>query len=921
MTGMRPSASPITFVFSDIVGSTRLWEADPGAMSVALSRHDVIVRRAVESAGGRVFKTVGDAFCAAFGDAVSAVAGAVDVQRALAAESWPPAMTIRVRIGVHSGLCEERDSDYFGTAVNRVARLESIAHGGQVLLSGATAELVRDLLPGGCSLLDLGEHRLKDLSQPEHVFQVSAEGLESDFPPLRSLDNPALRHNLPEQVSSFVGRDGEVAVVRGLLGESRVVTLAGPGGVGKTRLAIHVASELLDGSGAGVWIVELAPIQDPALVGPAVAGVLGVADQPGRPALAALVDSVRDRELLLVLDNCEHVLEAAAVVAAELVRRCPRLFVLATSREPLRIPGEQVHRVPSLEVPPADVELIEQIADSSAVRLFVERATEQNPAFRVTADNASIVASVVRRLDGIPLAIELAAARLRVLSIHDLAARLDQRFRLLTGGARTTLPRQRTLEAMVEWSYDLLSPSEQAAFERVSVFAGGFDLEAAEELCAPVLDEDPLDVVTALVDKSLIQLDDRRGVRRYSLLETVREYAAARLADQGPETLGALRRSHLEHYLALAEEGEHKIRGPEQMTWLLRFEMEHDNFRLALATCLDEGDADAGLRLAVALSPFRAARGHARESLAALDAQLALPGAEAPTLARGCALAAWSRVSHDYVQAIDRTTEALSIARGYGDDSLTANALRGLSDLAHRQGRYADAVRLADEGLEVARRVGDDLILGMLHRGRGIALLSLGEDPTPDTAAALECFRRSGDLIQVATTLGNVGVNEFAAGNLTAARPHLAESLRLARELDNPRHIVVMTINLGLLDHLKGDDPSARRLLLEALEGADRLRDWECVLYALCDVALTESSSGDSEEAVRLHGTVDELADVLGERFEAMEEGLRVADQNSLRAQLGTERFNALLSEGRTRSLDTVIDALLGAGTANVRVA
>ena len=471
----------VTLLFTDVEGSIRLWEADREAMAEASARHNRIVREQIEVAGGQVVKTVGEAFRAVFADPSAALASAVAVQRAVGTEPWPPGLPIRVRMALHSGACVERDGDYFGPVVNRAARLLAAGHGGQVLVSGATYELLADRLPDGIGLRDLGEHRLKDLGRAERVFQVTGPGLAEGFGPLRSLDDPALRHNLPSQATSFVGRAAELAELRSLVsGGSRLVTIAGPGGIGKSRLALQVAAEAVDGAGDGVWLVELAPVAEPELVARTVAAVLQVREEPGRPMLDTLVDAVGDRYLLVVLDNAEHVLGAAAKLADAMLRSCPRACLLVTSREPLGISGEHVFRVPPLAVPPADLAVADRLASFESVQLFAERAAMHRQGFALDDANAAAVAAICARLDGIPLALELAAARLGSLSVSEVNSRLDERFRLLTGGSRTALPRHQTLRALIDWSYDLLNPGEQVVADRLSVFAGGWTLEAAE---------------------------------------------------------------------------------------------------------------------------------------------------------------------------------------------------------------------------------------------------------------------------------------------------------------------------------------------------------------------------------------------------------------------------------------------------------
>ena len=483
-------------------------------MAEASARHNRMVREQVEATGGRVVKTVGEAFRVVFADPSAALAAAVAVQRAVGAEPWPPGSPIRVRMALHSGACVERDGDYVGPVVNRAAGLLAAGHGGQVLVSGAACELLADRLPGGIGLRDLGEHQLKDLGRAERVFQVTGPGLAEGFGPLRSLDDPALRHNLPSQATSFVGRAAELAELRSLVaGGSRLVTITGPGGIGKSRLALQVAAEALDGAGDGVWLAELAPVADPELVARTVAAVLGVREEPGRPVLDTLAETVGDRYLLVVLDNAEHVLGAAAKLADAMLRSCPRAYLLVTSREPLGVGGEHVFRVPPLPVPPADLAAPDKLAAFESVQLFAEHAAMHRQGFAVDEANAAAVAAVCVRLDGIPLALELAAARLGSLSVSEISSRLDQRFRLLTGGSRTALPRHQTLRALIDWSYDLLSSEEQMVLDRLSVFAGGWTLAAAEAVTSAggTADWQVLDLLAALVDKSLVQAEDFHG--------------------------------------------------------------------------------------------------------------------------------------------------------------------------------------------------------------------------------------------------------------------------------------------------------------------------------------------------------------------------------------------------------------------------
>lgn len=462
-----------------------MWEAAPDAMPGMISRHDEIANQIIPESGGKIVKSrlEGDSLFAVFPRATDAIIAAAKLQKAYLEEPWSPKTPIKVRMALHTGEAQEREDDYYGSAVNRCARLRAIAHGGQIVISLTTEELVRDTLKDGISLKDLGSHRLKDLQRPENVFQVLLQGLPEDFPALRSLD--ALPNNLPQQLTSFIGREKEIADVDRLFKQTRLLALTGSGGAGKTRLALQIAADMLDEFDDGVWMIELAALSDPNLVPQAIASTIGVREEPGRPILQTLADHLKAKRTLIVLDNCEHLLEPCATLCDQLLRSCPQLYILATSREGLNIAGETTYRVPSLSLPDPRKSLSpEDLAAFEAVRLFTERAQAAQPSFTVTPQNAQSVAQLCYRLDGIPLAIELAAARVKALSVDQINQRLDDRFRLLTGGSRTALPRQQTLRALIDWSYDLLTPQEQTLLRRLSVFAGGWTLEAAEAVCA-----------------------------------------------------------------------------------------------------------------------------------------------------------------------------------------------------------------------------------------------------------------------------------------------------------------------------------------------------------------------------------------------------------------------------------------------------
>jgi predicted ATPase len=542
-----------------------------------------------------------------------------------------------VRCGLHAGVVERRDNDYFGSPVNRAARIMRAAHGGQVLLSQAVVDCVREILPAAVSLRDLGNVRLKDLATPEHVYQVVHPQLRQEFPALRSLE--ATPNNLPLQVTSFIGREQALVELQRLLARTRLLTLTGSGGCGKTRLSLQVAADCPEQFPDGAWLVELAPLSDPGLVPQTVATVLGLKEEPGKPIVQTLTAHLNDKWLLLLLDNCEHLLDGCAQLADVLVRQCAHLKILASSREALGIGGEQAYRVPSLSLPdPKQVHTSVSVAPFEAVQLFTDRALLACAEFQVTNQSASTLASICYRLDGIPLAIELAAARVRSLGVEEIDGKLDQRFRLLTGGSGTALPRHQTLRSLIDWSYDLLSDSEKLTLQRLSVFAGGWTLVAVEQVCAGdgVSDGDVLDRLTSLTDKSLVVSEQKDRHSRYRLLETVRQYARDRLEDTGGSA--AVRVRHRDYYLALAEEADPKLRGAEQAEWLRRLEEEHQNLRAGLEWSLAEAETGGGLRLCGALQRFWWTRGHLIEGRQWCTRVLCKVGAEERTRERAYVL-------------------------------------------------------------------------------------------------------------------------------------------------------------------------------------------------------------------------------------------------------------------------------------------
>ena len=529
MTNTLPSGT-VTFLFTDIENSTKLWEQFPGAMKAVLARHDEILRLAIENHNGTIIKTTGDGFHAAFETGISGILAALAAQQALLAAKWKEIEphNLRIRIGLHTGEADERGGDYYGPTLNRAARLMSLAYGGQTLLSSTTADLVRDQLPAELSMRDLGEHRLKDLVRSEHIFQLNHPDLPSDFPALKSID--AFPNNLPVQLTTFIGREREIEDAKNRLISAHLLTLIGPGGTGKTRLALQLAADLLPYFYDGVWVAELAPLADPALIVQTIASVLGLREQLGMPLGELVIDYLRAKNILLIVDNCEHLVEACAQLVDQLLHACPNLKIIASSREALGITGETIYRVPSLSLPDPTQTTPSTLMLSESVQLFIVRAAAVSPPFTLNGHNAAAIAQICLRLDGIPLALELAAARVTVFSAEQIATRLDDRFKLLTGGSRTALPRQQTLRATIDWGYDLLSEDERTLLRRFSVFAGGWTFDAAETVCSEL---DVLNLLTQLVNKSLVIAEEESGEVRYHLLETVRQYARDKLLEMG----------------------------------------------------------------------------------------------------------------------------------------------------------------------------------------------------------------------------------------------------------------------------------------------------------------------------------------------------------------------------------------------------
>jgi predicted ATPase/class 3 adenylate cyclase/DNA-binding CsgD family transcriptional regulator len=882
----------ITFLLSDIEGSTALWEQAPETMRLALGRHDELFEAAVlEHAGVHIRpRGEGDSRFAVFQRAGDAIAAALAIQRAFAAEVWPTPRPIKARIGVHPGEAELRDGDYYGSAVNRCARIRGIGHGGQALVSESTETLVRDLLPDGAELRDLGIHRLRGLTQPERVFQLLAPELPARFPALTSLN--IRLHNLPIQRSALIGREREIAEIRALVLRPDVglVTLIGPGGTGKTRLAIQVAAETIDQFEDGACFVALAPIRDPTLVAATIGQALGVPMDGNRPPLEAIESYLRDREILLVLDNLEQVTEAAPQFV-ELLGASPRLKLLVTSRVALRVSDEREYEVPPLEVPDRappvdDADALASLGQYEAIRLFVERAQSVRADFALTGANAADVVELCRRLDGLPLAIELAATRARLLPPSAMLARLAgptgaSSLSLLTGGPRDQPARLQTIRNTIAWSYDLLEPDEQALFRRLAIFVGGCTLDAIEAVAAWVPDAeassaasrmttDILDLVESLLAQSLLRRGEGPdGEPRFTMLETIHEYGLESLGLTGE--LEALHRWHAEYFLSLAETAEVGMRGSEQIRWLGRLEGERDNMRAALEWSLSSrGDADLALRLSGALAWYWYNRAHLGEARSWL-AQALGRGPGSP-LSRVKALAGAGRlahIQHDSATALPLLGECLALARRLGDRWWTAWSLHLIGRVAYFDGDAATATARGQACLALAREIGDEWL----------------------EAWALH-------LIALAAYVGD---------DRDTARRYLSDSLTIRQRLGYPEGICLNLSLLAIIDYVEGDFPVAHRRMLEAVESQRNLNSGMIVASTLANLAALAITLGQPERGARISGAVHALSEAVSIRLIPIVEALYEPALGRAREALGRTTFAASQQIGRRMSVDEAI--------------
>ncbi len=951
----------VTLLFTDIEGSTRLLQQVGHHYDGILSECRRLLRAAFHRWNGYEVDTQGDAFFVAFARATDAVSAAVEMQRALAAYTWPAGATVQVRMGLHTGEPQRSVEGYVGLDVHRAARIMSAAHGGQVLLSQTTRDLVQYSLPDGVHLRDLGELRLKDLQRPTRLFQLAIVDLPANFPPLNALDTHP--NNLPIQLTSLIGREKEVATIERLLAREdvRLLTLTGPGGTGKTRLGLQVAAEVSDRFHEGVYFVNLAPITDPALVIPTIAQTLDLKETGGQPPLDQLKTFLHERQLLLVLDNFEQV-ASAAVYVADLLATCPKLKVIVTSRMVLHVQAEQEFAVPPLAVPdPKQLPNLVTLSQYEAVALFISRAQAARPEFQVTNANAPAVAEICARLDGLPLAIELAAARIKLLPPQALLARLDQRLALLTGGARDVPARQQTLRNTIEWSYQLLNEEEQRLFRRLSVFVGGWQLSAAEALCQEIgqADLDVLNNLLALLDNSLIQSSEEGAEEpRFLTLQTMREFGLERLAASGE--LERTRMAHAHYFLALAEQAEPELHGSNQALWLARLEHEYDNLREALEWAMekviDEKAAERreiGMRLGTALREFWLILGHYREARTFLERALMLSEGTRPalrarvlraiasvadcqgdidrievvaklslTLSRdledtcgiaeslgSLAAAAWLRGK--IVEAISLHEEQVRLLRQVGESGEVAQALFPLAEHVSTHGEYARGQTLFEEALSLFRQAGNDLWVGgtLVHSASWL-WFTLG-----DLATMRQRFQEGqalitkvGDRAWGAECLWVAALLALSEGEWVRASSLAQESLSIYREMGDPWYSAWLLHLLGRIEVQKGELPTARRYYQQSLVLNQQIGEKWMTPFNLEGLASVVATQDMLRWAAQLWGAAEALREAIDvPRLPVDRVGYEQA-VGTARAQLGEETFASAWQEGWMMKLEQVID-------------
>jgi predicted ATPase/class 3 adenylate cyclase len=891
----------VTFLFTDIEGSTQLWENHPEAMKFALARHDAILKEAIHSNHGQIIKTTGDGVHAVFTTSVDSINTALCAQQKF--QDPLGNLLVKVRMGVHTGEAELRDGDYYGFALNRAARLMSAGHGGQILISNSTAELIRQQLPANTTLLDLGEHRLKDLTRPEHIYQVTNPELPSKFPPIKSLDS--FPNNLPIQLSSFVGREKEVDEIKALLNSSHLVTLTGSGGTGKTRLSLEVGAEELPTFANGIWVIELAPLSDESQIIPALAQAFGLQELPFNPLANLVTDYLRDKKLLLILDNCEHLIAACARLADDLLHQCAGLKILASSREALGIAGEVAYRTPSL-------------ADSESTRLFVERAHAANPKFSLTDSNAASVAQICRRLDGIPLAIELAAARTKLLSADQIAARLDDLFRLLVGGSRTALPRQQTLRALIDWSYDLLSEEERQLLRIASVFVGGWTLDALE-----TISEDPnaIEHLEGLVNKSLVVTEERGSEMRYFMLETIRQYAREKLFEAKQSS--AARDRHFVYFNNFGDKIWDAFRS-EILSMVNRVRDEAENMRAAMDWGL-ENHTEENVRLAgnfcIASSVLGSNADGVTIVMSAIERAKALPPVNGDADLHRQKLIARALFTQGMVGmgvgnmplAIQAQKEAIAISRMTGDRRILGYSLLmyyTATGFIHAPDRN-DAAR---EGYHIfSHEVNDSFGLGMGYMMMARLAAEKGDEIEKDLyfGKLRERMRETPGSYQAGMFHLGMGMDESRHGNYQAAKRIFEDGEKIFKDIGSVNFQLIMRSEIGHIERYTGNLTQAKLIYQKTIKGWQEIGNRSAIAHQLECFGFLAIHVEEPQRAAKLFGAGEALREKAQSPMADHEQVEFDQSVAHLRTMLPRREFNTLWAEGRSMTMEQAIQLAL----------
>jgi predicted ATPase/class 3 adenylate cyclase len=919
---MNSNPLTVTFLFTDLENSTPLWESHPELMQELSSRHDALMREAIESHKGQVVKTTGDGFHAVFGVATDGLAAALAGQQAMVKEPWPAKTgPLRVRMGLHTGQSQPRDNDYYGSEVNRAARVMGLASGGQVLISEATAALIRKALPPQVSLSDLGQHRLKGLAAAEQIFQICHPALPYEFPPLKSLS--VYKHNLPVQLSTFVGREKELTDVKRLLKETHLLTLLGPGGTGKTRLMLEVAEEVIGDFAHGVWLVELAPLTNPDLIPERVAAALGVQEQPGRAMPETLVDYLRRKETLLLLDNVEHLVRECAELAEHLLIHCPRLKILVTGREALFIAGETTLQIPSLSLPSgSELSTLDEIRASEGVQLFLARAQDIRPDFELSQANAATIAEIVRRLDGIPLALELATARTRLLTVDQIAERLNDRFRLLTGGRRTALPRQQTLQALIDWSWNLLDEKERLLLQRLSVFSGGWSLEAAQTVASDnLLDEyEVFNLLEQLVNKSLVTVTyPAAGEARYGMLESIRQYSRDRLFESNEGS--ALRDRHADYFVAFAEETALHLTRSTILQSTARIKLELDNLRAVLAWTLEERP-ELALRIGGSLLYYEVHWLTPREARSWLEPAIERTRGllnEEETKVRTIdfikaliGLVSANGIQGRYSVAIPLVEEIIELARN-SDESRHAAYAIAIKHLAHPFNMTPEEMKELEEAIAIIRERSLDVELVLALVVYGMALDAQGKSDL-----AMSYFReaveisRSGDnlfdtfIFFVLTRLAK------SQGNFDEVKTDILSTLVDYEALNHRRGVAMGQSAMAHLLREEGNLEEAAIYYRQSIIGWQELGHRTAVAHQLECFAFIAIARGHYAQAARLLGTARETRQQLNALSEDPQEIEELAlAMEQLAEAMGEEERDKAMAAGKLIDEDSAVEICL----------